>query len=178
MTYANGTIFSKIFWILGKTIIGSYQVHLPDGRLQTVKYTANHYTGYVPEITYEGKADYDNHKPAAAPSAPSYHKLPTAPRSPAYQPPPRLFYNNIKHSKSSYYELPKSHPNNNVPVLPIPNSVLHRKTTLYDVHEQATSFKTQPKDDHPQRVTIYDPTTLYRSNVPAKPKAKANARSS
>ena len=173
MTYAaNGTIFSKIFWI-GKTIIGSYQVHLPDGRLQTVKYTANHYTGYVPEITYEGKADYDNHKPAA-PSAPSYHKLPTAPRSPAYQtPPPRLFYNNIKHSKSSYYELPKSHP-----VLPIPNSVQHRKTTLYDVHEQATSFKTQPKDDHPQRVTIYDPTTLYRSNVPAKPKAKANARRS
>lgn len=29
----------------GKNVIGSYQVHLPDGRIQTVKYTADHYNG-------------------------------------------------------------------------------------------------------------------------------------
>jgi len=144
----------------GKDIIGSYQVHLPDGRLQTVKYTANHYTGYVPEITYEGQAVYDDPKPG-----PSYHDQP---------PSPRPFYNiNKHHSKTLYYKSPKKFDGS------IQGPQLHnKKTTLYDVHEPNTtsSFKIQPKDDHPsQRVTIYDPTTLYRSNVPAKPKAKANA---
>merc|ERR1739845_299385 len=37
---------------------GSYTVNLPDGRVQTVKYSANDYDGLVSEVTYEGTASY------------------------------------------------------------------------------------------------------------------------
>ena len=42
----------------GQNVYGSYQVHLPDGRLQTVKYTADHYNGYVADVSYTGQAKY------------------------------------------------------------------------------------------------------------------------
>merc|ERR1712029_1294554 len=35
---------------------GSYNVALPDGRIQHVKYTTNDYDGFVAEITYDGQA--------------------------------------------------------------------------------------------------------------------------
>merc|ERR1712128_298152 len=49
---------------------GSYSVALPDGRIQTVKYTSDNYNGYVADVSYEGTPV---HPPAAVPvAAPAY----------------------------------------------------------------------------------------------------------
>ena len=40
----------------GSVVEGSYRVLLPDGRVQTVKYTADHYNGYVADVSYSGDA--------------------------------------------------------------------------------------------------------------------------
>lgn len=37
---------------------GEYQVLLPDGRNEVVKYTASDATGYVADVQYEGEARY------------------------------------------------------------------------------------------------------------------------
>merc|ERR1712088_1149816 len=66
----------------GKVTSGSYQVHLPDGRVQTVTYTADHYNGFVADVKYEGTPVYPEAKPyhpAPAPyhaPAPAYHAAP------------------------------------------------------------------------------------------------------
>ena len=62
----------------GKAVSGSYQVHVPDGRVQTVTYTADHYNGYVADVKYEGQPVYPKYepKPAYKPvhkPAPAYH---------------------------------------------------------------------------------------------------------
>ena len=58
-------------------VTGSYTVHLPDGRVQTVTYTADHYNGYVADVQYEGEAVYPEAKP--------YHPAPSyAPAPPKY----------------------------------------------------------------------------------------------
>merc|ERR1711982_207276 len=62
-----------------KVVTGSYTVHLPDGRIQTVKYTADHYNGYVADVSYEGTPVYPEAKPYAP--APKY-----APAPPKYGP--------------------------------------------------------------------------------------------
>ncbi|KAA0189115.1 Cuticle Protein CPR RR Uncl [Hyalella azteca] len=41
----------------GYKTTGAYYVHLPDGRLQKVSYTADEY-GYHPVVTYEGVAKF------------------------------------------------------------------------------------------------------------------------
>ena len=77
-------------------VSGSYSVALPDGRIQHVKYTADHINGYVrmayfsnyfwqvcsliflmfpykvAEVTYEGTPVYPEAKPYVAPK-PAYH---------------------------------------------------------------------------------------------------------
>merc|ERR1712123_214106 len=63
-----------------KVVTGSYTVHLPDGRIQTVKYTADHYNGYVADVTYEGTPVYPEAKPYAPPKY--------APAPPKYAPAP------------------------------------------------------------------------------------------
>merc|ERR1712128_152365 len=52
----------------GKTVTGSYTVHLPDGRIQTVTYTADHYNGYVADVKYEGTPVYPEAKPYSPPA--------------------------------------------------------------------------------------------------------------
>merc|ERR1712173_436306 len=54
-------------------VSGSYDVALPDGRTQHVKYTSDNYNGYVADVTYEGVAAYPEAKPYVAAPAPAYH---------------------------------------------------------------------------------------------------------
>ena len=68
----------------GGYVNGHYSVLLPDGRRQNVKYTADHYTGYVADVSYEGYA-------APAPvhkGAPVYHAAPVHKPAPVYHPAP------------------------------------------------------------------------------------------
>ena len=60
----------------GKVTTGSYQVHLPDGRVQTVTYTADHYNGFVADVKYEGTPVYPEAKPYHPAPAPAYHAAP------------------------------------------------------------------------------------------------------
>merc|ERR1712055_62512 len=59
---------------------GSYQVNLPDGRIQTVNYHANDYDGYVADVSYSGAPAYPEvhavAHPAHAHAAPLYHGAP------------------------------------------------------------------------------------------------------
>merc|ERR1711976_1070470 len=60
-------------------VSGSYVIALPDGRIQTTTYTADHVNGFVADVTYEGtpvyppepKEGYGHAAPAYAP-APAY----------------------------------------------------------------------------------------------------------
>ncbi len=61
----------------GKLVTGSYQVYLPDGRVQTVTYTADHYNGYVADVKYEGEPKYPEYK--QAPYKPAPHPAPYKP---------------------------------------------------------------------------------------------------
>merc|ERR1712095_59506 len=54
-------------------VTGSYSVALPDGRTQHVKYTADHYNGYVADVSYEGVPVYPEAKPYHPAPAPAYH---------------------------------------------------------------------------------------------------------
>merc|ERR1711973_819778 len=72
----------------GKAVTGSYSVHLPDGRVQTVTYTADHYNGFVADVAYEGTAQYPEYKPTYHKPAPAYKPAP----APAYKPAPAPAY--------------------------------------------------------------------------------------
>merc|ERR1712128_31737 len=39
-------------------VAGSFTIALPDGRIQTTTYTADHVNGFIAEVTYEGTAVY------------------------------------------------------------------------------------------------------------------------
>merc|ERR1712200_136171 len=54
---------------------GSYSVNLPDGRIQTVTYTAGGYDGYVADVQYQGTPSYPEVK-LYAPAKPSYAPTP------------------------------------------------------------------------------------------------------
>ncbi|MPC30330.1 Pro-resilin [Portunus trituberculatus] len=44
----------------GEVTQGSYYNHLPDGRLQTVNYAVDGYSGFLADVNYEGEAHYDS----------------------------------------------------------------------------------------------------------------------
>merc|ERR1712165_366857 len=62
-------------------VAGSFTIALPDGRIQTTTYHADHVNGFVAEVTYEGTPVYPpepkggyGHPPAYAPAPPpAYH---------------------------------------------------------------------------------------------------------
>ncbi|XP_064119067.1 pro-resilin-like [Macrobrachium nipponense] len=64
----------------GKVVTGDYHVLLPDGRNQTVVYTAG-YNGYRAQVAYHGEARYPEAKPYAP--APSYGAPKPAYKAPA-----------------------------------------------------------------------------------------------
>merc|ERR1712071_41031 len=60
----------------GGNVAGSFTIALPDGRIQTTTYTADHTNGFVAEVTYSGTAVYPPEPSGgyghAAPVAPGY----------------------------------------------------------------------------------------------------------
>merc|ERR1712212_881293 len=63
---------------------GSFTIALPDGRIQTTTYTADHTNGFVAEVTYSGEAVYPpapaGGYPGEAPAAPPPDTLPAGNR--------------------------------------------------------------------------------------------------
>ena len=51
------------------TVLGQYVIALPDGRIQTTKYTADPIQGFVAEVTYSGSAVYPPVLPGQLPPA-------------------------------------------------------------------------------------------------------------
>merc|ERR1739848_347828 len=69
----SGAKFSAQETADGKAVSGSYQVALPDGRIQTVTYTADHYNGFIADVKYEGTPVYPEAKPYHPAPKPGYH---------------------------------------------------------------------------------------------------------
>ncbi|XP_069954309.1 cuticle protein 7 isoform X1 [Cherax quadricarinatus] len=65
----------------GNAVKGSYNVALPDGRIQTVNYVADHYNGYQAQVSYKGEAQYPHEYGPAVTFKPQQYQ-------PSYQPQP------------------------------------------------------------------------------------------
>ncbi|XP_037077184.1 cuticle protein 7-like, partial [Pollicipes pollicipes] len=85
--YESGSKFAANENSDGKQTSGYYTVALPDGRVQTVKYTVDDYAGYNAEVTYEGEAQYPEEPEYKAAPAPVYEAAPVYKPAPVYQEP-------------------------------------------------------------------------------------------
>ncbi|XP_040579495.1 uncharacterized protein [Lepeophtheirus salmonis] len=106
----------------GKAVSGSYQVALPDGRIQTVRYTVDGYNGFVADVQYEGTPVYPKYEPKNnyKTSPPSYrtqpiYNPPSQSSPPQYNPPSQSSppqYNPPSQSSPPQYKPPiyKSNP--------------------------------------------------------------------
>ncbi|KAL7646099.1 UNVERIFIED_CONTAM: hypothetical protein RMT77_003000 [Armadillidium vulgare] len=84
-----GTSFGQNEQSDGKQVYGSYTVLLPDGRKQTVKYKADHYNGFVADVSYYGEAQYPSKSkyPPFIVQPQTYHpKESSYPEPPVYKP--------------------------------------------------------------------------------------------
>merc|ERR1712038_88104 len=85
----------------GYNTAGAYQVALPDGRTQTVTYTATK-DGYIADVTYEGEAKY----PEYVPSAPVYKAAPVVKAAPVYHAAPVVKAAPVYHAAPAYSPAP------------------------------------------------------------------------
>merc|ERR1711978_847425 len=65
----------------GGNVAGSFTIALPDGRIQTTTYTADHTNGFVAEVSYSGEAIFP-----PAPKEGYGHAAPAYAPAPAYKP--------------------------------------------------------------------------------------------
>ena len=56
----------------GKSTSGQYQVLLPDGRVQIVRYSVDGYSGFVADVSYKGEPRYPPAPKYAPAPAPKY----------------------------------------------------------------------------------------------------------
>ena len=90
----------------GCSTSGKYSVLLPDGRVQTVTYTATCYGGYNADVSYYGEAKpYVYKKPAYKP-APQYKPAPSYKPAPKYKPAPAPEYKPAPKPAPKYYYKP------------------------------------------------------------------------
>lgn len=77
------------------TVLGSYTVDLPDGRVQTVTYKADEYGGFVADVSYQGEPIYPP-EPAEGYGNTYKAQYKAAPKkyapAPKYQPKPKPAY--------------------------------------------------------------------------------------
>ncbi|CAB4057806.1 unnamed protein product [Lepeophtheirus salmonis] len=66
----------------GKLTTGSYQVALPDGRIQTVTYTVDGYSGFIADVHYDGVAIPPKHEPHPVYTPTSTSSLPSSSLAP------------------------------------------------------------------------------------------------
>jgi hypothetical protein len=137
---------------------GEYFVHLPDGRVQTVKYNVDPYSGYVAEVFYEGEA----YSPAPQPA---YHPTPKN-KQPAYALPPKPSYSlapkpSFSLATKPYYSLapkPLYHPQQK------PKVYQHPIETKVYQHPQETKVEpVAPSHVLPSTVRPYHAAAPYAS---------------
>lgn len=57
---------SYLFSFIKGKVKGTYVIALPDGRIQTTSYTADHLNGYIADVSFQGEPVYPAEKRPAA----------------------------------------------------------------------------------------------------------------